>query len=151
VEIDEQATVHRVADHLVGARSGRRGGEWSPVLVPAAERWLDVALVVDGAASMAIFWQTAVALHRLLAHTGMFRDVRGFTLATEPGSTSARRASVELFRGLTFGRRGVRCDAASLADPRGRRVVVVVTDMVSQAWRDGSAAEWLRRVGRKCP
>ena len=51
-ELDEVATVERIAD----------GGVWLPVLKPALEPWLDLALVVDESLSMQLWHQTIAEL-----------------------------------------------------------------------------------------
>src|SRR3954469_19433359 len=61
-ELDEEATAELVADTRI----------WEPVIRPAAERWLDLALVVDDSASMVIWQRTSMELRTLLERVGAF-------------------------------------------------------------------------------
>jgi hypothetical protein len=70
--LNEEATARRIAEEDI----------WVPVLDYASTRWLEVALVVDSGASMTIWRQTLIELHRLLARHGAFRDVRLWELDT---------------------------------------------------------------------
>ncbi|MET8013001.1 hypothetical protein ABZU86_19355 [Streptomyces sp. NPDC005271] len=72
-ELDEEATIQQVAQRAAAHRDGAR----LPVLRPAAERWLDAVLVVDGhPASMLLWTPLAREVHRLLIQLGAFRDLR---------------------------------------------------------------------------
>src|SRR6266545_329964 len=57
----------------------------TPVFTPAAERWFDVALVVEDAPSMVVWQQTIRELTMLLERQGAFRDVRRWRLRIEIG------------------------------------------------------------------
>jgi hypothetical protein len=127
--IDEQATAERIAEERLRL----------PVLKPGLEPWLDVALVVDESASM-IFWrQTAANLQHLLEHYGVFRDVRAWGLGTDAqGKLSLRRG---------FGKKAQFQRSSSLReiiDPSGRRLILIVSDCVSEIWRNGQAIEGLK-------
>ncbi|QFS50950.1 hypothetical protein [Nostoc sphaeroides] len=74
--LDEAATVKRIADEK----------NWIPVLKPAMEPWLDIALVVDESASMLIWQHTITEFKRLLEHYGIFRDVRTWGLKIDEGA-----------------------------------------------------------------
>jgi hypothetical protein len=65
--VDEEATSDRSA----------RDDLWIPVMRPTPARWLELALIVDGSPSMAIWEPTVRELQRLLEREGAFRDVRG--------------------------------------------------------------------------
>lgn len=114
-EADEESTAHWIAET----------GIWMPTVLPAAERWLDVALVVDDSESMA-FWRRSVReLRTLLERTGAFRDVRVWRMDGD-----LRRANeVGLSSGVGGWRR-----PAEIVDPAGRRLVLVATDCVGRAW-----------------
>lgn len=132
--IDERLTAERIAD----------SGLWIPVLRPARSRWLDVALVVDLAGSMAIWQQAVRELTRLLERNGAFRDVRRWGLATDGGSAVLVQGSG---RGDSYRERRV----DELLDPAGRRLIAVFSDCTSPAWRAGTAQDLLRRWGRRGP
>ncbi len=134
--VDEDATVQRIADE----------GLWVPALRPAKVRWLDVALVVDSAASVQIWQQAILELRRLLAHHGAFRDVRIWELVTDDddgtlhlyagyGSNSSASANA---KGASPRQR--ERNPRELIDPSGRRLVLLISDCVSAAWRNGSIA-----------
>ncbi len=114
---DEEATVECIAT----------GGPRVPVLKPSSERWFELALVVDQAPTLALWRQTIAELRLLLERHGAFRDVRVWGL-----NTGGRRLGLqaEWSGGLQSGTRSPR----ELVDPAGRRLVLVVSDFVSEAW-----------------
>lgn len=128
-ELDEPATIQRIADADL----------WVPLLKPGRERWFELALVVDGAPSVLIWRRVITELHELLAHHGAFRDVRLWTLRM---NDSVPALQTGLIPSLTT--RTHNFDA--LLDPRGRRIVLIVTDAVAQYWRDGTLYATLRKL-----
>jgi hypothetical protein len=111
--LDEAATVDATAAN---------GGMLSPVFRLGAERWFEVALVVDEAPSMFVWRQAVVELRRLMTRHGGFRDLRQYRLR-------GAAAGVEL---VTESGRIVSPDA--IADPSGHRLIAIVTDAVSPEW-----------------
>lgn len=115
--LDEEATAIRAAENRL----------WLPQLVQLPDRRPEALLVIDESASMTP-WATLIAdFHRLLAHVGVFSDVRRVSLDTDrlvSGSASPR-----------LSRRGT------------DRMVFVVTDGMGPAWRRRHATQWLRRLG----
>ncbi|XXX74828.1 SAV_2336 N-terminal domain-related protein [Sorangium sp. So ce134] len=134
VEMDDAATADRIAQGL----------RPSVVVRPTRTRWLDVALVIDGAASMTIWRRTVDDLRALLARHGAFRDVRAYQLATDEGREP------RLFAGVPAGARRL-ASAQELCDPSGRRLVLVVSDCVASAWDDGRMGALLSVWGRHGP
>src|SRR6266571_2395753 len=130
--LNEEATAKRIAEE----------GLWVPVLDHASTRWLEIALVVDKGASMIIWRQTILELHRLLACHGAFRDVRLWELDTNDTS------KVHLYAGSGVGiqNRQIRSER-ELIDTSGRRLILVVTDCISPAWHSGIVAKTLREWG----
>jgi hypothetical protein len=125
---DERRTAERIADT----------GIWVPSIRPRLERWLDVALVVDSSASMAVWDQTVSELRGLLERTGMFRDVRHWHLdGDNTGGPTLLHSEL--------GRNRAGRDPAELIDPGGRRLILVVTDCVGHAWANGSIGQVLER------
>jgi hypothetical protein len=119
--LDEAATVDRIADERI----------WMPVLKPALEPWLDLALVVDESVSMLIWRRTIAELKRLVEHYGVFRDVRVWGLTTD------ERGRVQLRPGLgASARRQMLRRPSELIDPSGRRLILVATDCVSPLWKN---------------
>jgi hypothetical protein len=117
VEVDEEATAERIAQGLRPALALR----------PASARWLDLAVVVDDAGSMAIWRRTVVELRALFERLGAFRTITVHRLATEEGG------EVQLFTGAPGGARRL-TKPHELVDPLGRRLIVVVSDCVAPAW-----------------
>lgn len=142
LEVDEEATARRISEARAwGAeRSSIRG---QVVVRPVKERWFELALVVDGAASMAIWELTERELVRLLTHLGAFRDVRVWTLDSEG-------PRLQLHVGITRKRDRPR-SVREVGDPTGRRVILVLTDGVAEAWRDGRAVAALQQWSTQTP
>ncbi|MEU4220857.1 FxSxx-COOH system tetratricopeptide repeat protein, partial [Actinoplanes sp. NPDC026623] len=108
-----------------------------PVFAPRVDRWLDVAVVVDTSPSMAVSGQTIRELATILAETGAFRDVR--TWRCDSDDPDAHRMSLR----AEPSHAGVSHDPAELVDPSGRRLILVVSDLLGQAWRDRRMASAL--------
>ncbi|MEU6236873.1 hypothetical protein ABZ885_28130, partial [Kitasatospora sp. NPDC047058] len=81
-ELDEEATVSAGVDQRLLV----------PVLRPTPGRWLDLALVVDTHRSMALWHDLVDELRRVIAQTGVFRDVRTWYL-TGTGAGGHRRGA----------------------------------------------------------
>ncbi|MFJ6785344.1 SAV_2336 N-terminal domain-related protein [Streptomyces yangpuensis] len=124
-ELDEQLTVERSIEGMVP----------TPVLRPAETRWLDLALVVDTHHSMLLWADLVDELRRVLTRSGVFRDVRTWRL-TGTGSGASPM--------LTRGRSGAPRNPLELADPAGRRLILVLTDTVAGGWREASVQGVLR-------
>jgi len=128
--LDEGATADRSAEQRM----------WWPVYVPAPQRVIDLALVVDTSASM-VLWDSMIAELRLLCQRlGVFRDVRVRYLAADVTSGQLR----PVLRGespVSSAR-----EPKELLDPSGRRLILVVTDGVHPHWHSGlfqkALAQW---------
>ena len=129
-ELDETATVEATAAH---------GGVVSPVFRPGAERWFEVALVVDESPSMFIWRQAIVEFRRLLTRHGGFRDLRQYGLRTTA-------TTVELIT-----ESGRRSSPSVIADPSGHRLIVIVTDAVSADWLQAPVRRAVFNWGRLSP
>ncbi|MFF3678519.1 SAV_2336 N-terminal domain-related protein [Streptomyces sp. NPDC002120] len=124
-ELDEQLTVERSIERMVA----------TPVLRPAESRWLDLALVVDTHHSMLLWSDLVDELRGVLTRSGVFRDVRTWQLTgTGPGATPM----------LTRGRGGPPRNPLELADPAGRRLILVLSDTVAGGWREAPVQGVLR-------
>jgi tetratricopeptide (TPR) repeat protein len=137
--LDEAATAGRLAET-------RRAGLDIPEIVPRAapDCWLDVALVVDQAGTMAPWQASITELRSVLAHLGAFRDVRDFRLITDaPGGVALHVG------GSAAARRP--CSVRELIDPRRTRLVLVVSDCAGRAWDNGQMAAMLGEWGRHGP
>ncbi|MGW7137808.1 SAV_2336 N-terminal domain-related protein [Streptomyces xanthophaeus] len=124
-ELDEQLTVERSIERMVP----------TPVLRPAESRWLDLALVVDTHHSMLLWSDLVDELRRVLTRSGVFRDVRTWQLTgTGPGGLPM----------LTRRRGGPPRNPLELADPAGRRLILVLSDTVAGGWRQAPLQAVLR-------
>ncbi|SEG54017.1 WD domain-containing protein, G-beta repeat-containing protein [Thermomonospora echinospora] len=119
--LDEEATAARAADRP-------QARPWIPVMAPSPERWLSLALVVDTGPAMRVWRPLVRELHEALVRVGAFRDVR-LRLFADLGDTVGVRSSP----------RSPAAAPASLVDPAGRRVVLVLSDCSGPHWWDGRA------------
>jgi hypothetical protein len=127
-DLDEAATIDRIVNDRL----------WLPVLKPNLEAWLDLVLVVDESVSMQIWQRTISELQRILAHYGVFRDVRTYSLVIEN-----ERAYVRPRLGAAAQGQSLR-NPQELIDPSGRRLILVATDCVSAFWRSGEVLPALK-------
>lgn len=134
--LDEAATTQRIADE----------GIWLPVLKPTLEPWLDLELVVDEGISMQIWRHTIKELERLLKNYGIFRDVRVW------GLISNEQNKIQIRRGIgAIAKNQSSHSAAELIDSSGRRLVLVVSDCVSDLWRSGAVNSALKTWANNVP
>ena len=136
MEFDEAATVERIADQRT----------WSPVLKPAPECWLDVALVVEDMRSLPLWEETIDEFQTLLERQGAFRRVTTWRLQAEPGQP------LKLFpnwRDPVYRQRPRQ--AKQLWDPARRRLILLLSDCTSEAWYTGKLLSWLETCGQQAP
>jgi tetratricopeptide (TPR) repeat protein len=129
--LDPEATAHLAAERDL----------WLPEHRPAADRWLDLALVVDTSRSMSVWRSQIDEVRLLMERLGAFRDVRvwqvdadlpaGGSVTLRPGSGGGSPAH----------------DVRELVDPAGLRLVLVVSDCVGAAWANGAMDAALREWG----
>lgn len=136
LEVDEDATIERIADQRI----------WSPVLKPAPERWLDVALVVEDTESLPLWEETISEFQTLLERQGAFRRVTTWRLQAEPGQTPKLFPN---WQDPIYGRRPTR--ARQLFDPAGRRLILLLSDCTSSAWPSGPLLTWLNHCCEQAP
>ena len=137
--LDEAATAEQVAEQRL----------WVPVVRRRTERWLSLALVVDGHSSMLVWKPLIRDLVRLLERHGAFSDVRLWRLCSAGDATDPDGPPrVNLLARPGSSRRG----PGALVDPLGRRAVWVLTDCVAPYWRDNRRLLDLLQVWAKgCP
>ncbi|WP_293059153.1 MULTISPECIES: SAV_2336 N-terminal domain-related protein [unclassified Moorena] len=117
--LDVEATVYQIAESKI----------WLPVLKPASERWLELALVVEKTSSTAVWKQTITELQHLVKHHGAFRDVRTWELRITD-------TKVNLFSQTSTGRYdSTPYPPEVLIDPKKQRLILLVSDCISVAWR----------------
>jgi MinD-like ATPase involved in chromosome partitioning or flagellar assembly len=126
-EFDEVATAAALAET----------GLPDVVTRPARERWLDLALVVDDGTSMLLWRRLAVELRTVLQRSGAFRVVRVLGLHTRGGAPALRTRP--------YDPDAPHLPTTALSDPSGHTLVLVVSDGVGAAWRDGRMGQVLAR------
>ncbi|WP_345174950.1 SAV_2336 N-terminal domain-related protein [Streptomyces lavendulae] len=132
-ELDVTLTVAAMADT----------GVPETVTRPLCTRWLSLALVVDDGISMVLWQRLAADVRALMERAGAFRDVRVYGLDTRDGPPSLKTNP--------YRRRGSRLSPEVLCDPTGNTLVLVVSDGVGEAWRDGGMRRVTDRWGRCGP
>ncbi|MFI5646208.1 SAV_2336 N-terminal domain-related protein [Kitasatospora sp. NPDC051705] len=125
-DLDEPATVDATVERRVP----------TPVLRPARERWLDLAVVVDGHPTMVLWHDVVTELVRAFRQTGVFRTVRTWHL----GGTGADGAPTVA---RTPG--GPPSSPALVTDPSGRRLILVLSDLTGPGWTGPGLAAVLSR------
>jgi tetratricopeptide (TPR) repeat protein len=135
--LDEDATAERAV----------QDGLWWPVTRPATRRWLDLTLVVDTSPSLLLWHPRLSRFIALLKQTGAFHTIQLRHLDTCRSADG--EPVVPALRGGTSG--APHRDPAELLDPTGRRVMLVLTDMVADAWRRDLVAPVLARWARGMP
>ena len=135
--LDGEATVTRIAEEEV----------WEPVLHPALVRRFDLMLVVEASESMAVWGPTIREWRRRLEVQGAFHDVRAWTLHTD--AQREPRLTPELASSSSVGDEGIRPRALSL--PSTERLIVLVSDGLSRAWKTGAIFQVLHGWGNQHP
>jgi formylglycine-generating enzyme required for sulfatase activity len=115
---------------------------WLLKLRPVMEPWLELALVVDATPSMVIWQRTILNLRRVLAQSGVFRDVRLWSLETldfteNVPDTSGQKIAQGLCVRSGFGAATASqppCRPQELLDPNGRRLILLVSDCIDPRW-----------------
>lgn len=121
------------------AVTAAESGLWLPVHRAAHEHPFEVVLVVDGGSSMRLWERTAAAFQALLTRQGAFTDVKKVLVNTDEKAVH----TVETVPGVVR-------SPAQLADPTGRRIMLVLTDSVGKAWRTGSMQRLASMWARTC-
>lgn len=134
--LDEDATATQIAERKI----------WTPVLQPAPERWLDLALVIEDSRSTAIWQSTLDEFQRLAEHQGAFRDVRPWRLKR------ANDGTLSLFPKRSGSTQGQRPRSPNeLLDPTGRKLVLLLSDCTSALWRQGQIYPLLKQWSQDGP
>lgn len=120
--LDEDATAASIAEHVYEL-------PWIPVLTPARERWLSLALVVDTGQAMDVWRPLAGELLASMLALGAFRSVRLWFMADVAGQLGVRTAP-----------RGPAQPPAALAHPGGRQAVALLSDCSGPHWWEGRMA-----------
>ncbi|MFI9334836.1 SAV_2336 N-terminal domain-related protein [Streptomyces althioticus] len=133
-ELDINATVSAMAET----------GLPDAVLRPGRTRWLDLTVLVDDGLSMLLWQRLAVEIRALLERCGAFRDVRLHGL-------DSRTPSGPRLTGRPYGERGRARLMSTVLDPSGNTLLLIVSDGVGRAWRDGTMHRELNRAALAGP
>ncbi len=134
-EIDEEATIIQIAETQT----------WNPVVKPQPERWLELAIVIE-VTSLLEIWQKPIAeFCHVMERQGAFRDVRIWQLQQN------KLGELELFLQTVSGLKGNPRRPQEILAPSGRRMVVLLSDCTSTAWRSGKILELLGLLCRSNP
>lgn len=132
--IDEESTAVQIAEEKI----------WTPVLQAAPERWLELALVIEESSSLPIWQETIREFQQLLERQGAFRDVRSWRLVP------SERGNLQLFPGRKVDGTCPR-SPKELLDAAGRRLILLVSDCVSPAWKSDEIGKLLEQWVNQVP
>ncbi|MET8747997.1 SAV_2336 N-terminal domain-related protein, partial [Streptomyces sp. NPDC004728] len=133
-ELDVNATVSAMAET----------GLPEAVLRPAQTRWLDLTVLVDDGVSMLLWQRLAGELRGLMERCGAFRHVRVHGLDSR--SPNGPRLSDR-----PYGKPDGTLPMSTVLDPSGNTLLLVVSDGVGRAWRDGAMHQALLRAASAGP
>lgn len=139
------STTQFILDELKTAhQSAEINGLLTVVQKPVSRRWLDIALIVDHWPSMDIWRKTVVEYQHLLEHQGAFNNIQVWSVFTEPED-----GSLQLRAGLGMVETSPQIrDPRELIDPKGERLILILSDCVSPAWSNGNFADLIALWGR---
>ncbi|MEV5506650.1 SAV_2336 N-terminal domain-related protein [Streptomyces orinoci] len=109
------------------------------VLRSAKEQWLDLAILVDDGVSMLLWQRLATEVRLLMERSGAFRFIHTFSL-----DTHAPDGPLLGYR--PFGTAPATLLPSAVLDPSGSTLLLVVSDGVGHAWRDGRMHDLLNRL-----
>ncbi|MFI0187343.1 SAV_2336 N-terminal domain-related protein [Streptomyces sp. NPDC017082] len=133
-ELDLPATVRAVAET----------GLPDIVLRSSDAQGLDLVILVDDGVSMLPWQRLATEIRLLMERSGAFRLVHTFSLDT-------RAPEGPLLGYRPFGTTPATLPPSAVADPSGRTMLVVLSDGVGRAWRDGRMHRLLGRLAAVGP
>jgi hypothetical protein len=133
-ELDEPATATAMAET----------GLPDAVLLPGRARWLDLVLLVDDGVSMLLWQRLATETRLLMERSGAFRDVRVYGL-------DSRSPDAPVLGRRPYEQDDAPMPASAVTDPAGHTLLLVISDGVGAAWRDGRMHTALERAARVGP
>jgi formylglycine-generating enzyme required for sulfatase activity len=127
--LDEEETVNQFAEKRI----------LMPVLKPAPERWLDLALVIEKSRSIIIWQEIITEFQKLTELQGAFRSVCTWSLESD------EKGEIKLFpqQNLSTNQQLSR-SPKELLDSTGRRLILLVSDCTSEIWRQGKIHQILK-------
>jgi hypothetical protein len=136
-----------VLDEDATAQSAAQSGIVVPAFRDGEERAWSMTVVVDTGPAMPVWAKLEAELLRLFHHLGAFRDLQKWYLRTSEervlGVSRTARPDSRPRRGA--GRPAALRNISELADPAGRRVILLLSDAASGAWYSGAITEVLRQ------
>lgn len=114
------------------------------VLRPAKTHWLDLTMLIDDGVSMLPWQRLATEMRLIMERTGAFRFVQSFGLDT-------RASDGPLLGYRPFGIAPAALPLSAAVDPSGHTLLLVVSDGVGRAWRDGRMHHLLERLAKVGP
>ncbi|MCY6489392.1 formylglycine-generating enzyme family protein [Leptolyngbya sp. GGD] len=133
--IDEEATAIQIAETQT----------WSPVVQPDPERWLELAIVIEVTNLLEVWRDTIAEFQQLMERHGAFRTVRTWQL--KPNEDGEPQLFLQTSAGLRSRARSPR----ELLDSAGRRLILLLSDCTSRAWRSGKIPELLELWSQENP
>ncbi|WP_287452974.1 formylglycine-generating enzyme family protein [Leptolyngbya sp. UWPOB_LEPTO1] len=133
--IDEEATAIQIAETQT----------WSPVVQPDPERWLELAIVIEVTNLLEVWRDTIAEFQQLMERHGAFRTVRTWQL--KPNEDGEPQLFLQTAAGLRSRARSPR----ELLDSAGRRLILLLSDCTSRAWRSGKIPELLELWAQENP
>jgi formylglycine-generating enzyme required for sulfatase activity len=120
--LDEEETVTQFAEKRI----------LIPILKPAPERWLDLALVVEKSRSIVIWQEIITEFQKLTELQGAFRSVSTWSLQSD------EKGEIQLSsqHNISKNHKDYR-SPKELLDSTGRRLIILVSDCTSDIWHRG--------------
>ncbi|WP_157183897.1 SAV_2336 N-terminal domain-related protein, partial [Nocardia takedensis] len=115
VELDEEATVDASIDQRMLV----------PVVKPASDRWLSLALVIDTHHSMLLWHDLIQELQRAITGTGVFRTVQTWHLHLPDDTTPVQ---------VSRSRDGMLRNPSEIINPAGSQLILVLSDTLADVW-----------------
>ncbi|MFN9668678.1 MAG: SAV_2336 N-terminal domain-related protein, partial [Pseudanabaena sp.] len=131
----EEETAIRIAEDQI----------WNPVVKPEAERWLELAIVIEVTNLVDVWRDTIAEFQHLMEQHGAFRDVRTWQL--QISGTNQPQLFLQTETGLKRKPRSPR----ELLDAGGRRLILFLSDCTSKSWRSGQIFKLLQVWSRENP
>jgi len=122
-QMDELATVERIAETHI----------WLPVVRGIPERHFDLVLIVEDSPSMKVWNPMIAEFRKLLENQGAFRRVQMWKMEHVSGNVQLSHSKKELI------------------DPTQRRLILIVSDCISEGWYTGKILEILMSWERHHP
>jgi formylglycine-generating enzyme required for sulfatase activity len=147
-ELDEEATVAQIAEtqvQIIGIGRDQKQWFWSPVVRPEPERWLELAIVIEVTSLLDVWQDTIAEFQQLMERHGAFRDVRTWHLRPDTDG------NLQLYLKTRSKLNSKPRSPKELRDSGGRRLILLLSDCTSTAWRSGKIPDLLAHWARFNP